>query len=71
MQDKDKNKDKQNATFLGSFIPSRNVKINPTGKVEPAYFIGTENGIEDIDCPPDEGELPDQEWADQPKEYDP
>lgn len=70
MQDKDKNKDKQNAIFMGEFIPS-NVKIDKTGKSEPAYFIGTENGIEDIDCPPDEGELPDQEWADQPKEYDP
>lgn len=52
------NQPKGNAKYLGKI------------KEHPAYFIGAENGIEDIDCPPDEGEIPDQAWADQPTPYD-
>jgi len=35
------------------------------------YFQGTPDGIEDIENLPDEGELPDLDWAEQPTQYDP
>ena len=66
------NSDKQNAVFLGQIVPFP-APIEIQGKpktVQITYFQGTPNGIEDIDCPPDEGELPNQDWADQPTEYD-
>jgi hypothetical protein len=64
MENKD-NSSKQNATFLGKIRPSI-VEIN--GEI--TFFKGTETGIEDIDCPPDEGELPDTDWLEQPTPYD-
>ena len=49
-------------------IARRHIEMYDFGEI--AYFKGTPNGIEDIDCPPDEGELPDMDWLEQPTPYD-